>query len=217
MSSGKFFGGRFADFGHETGMTIRSAVRTGQIITFALAKGVIFFAAIAIFLSLGNNGWPDATARPDAAAQPDAAVAPGDVIGGKDLSGVNANASTDALLPWIGVAAFAVAVIAGVVAPAVMRSRAVHNFQQTGQRLPISIDAETPLTDETGQLVSRLMAATLVGQAIFEGAGVINLVLLIMTNQIFLLVPAVVAVFAIVIQCPTKSTVLDRLESLARA
>lgn len=184
------------NFGMSSGVTIQAAVRTGQIITFALTKGVIFFAVIALFLSWGNDAGPGEL-RDDAAA-----VAPGDLI--------------DGLLPLIGVAAFVVASFAGAIAPAVMRSWAVHDFQQAGQQLPMSIDAETPLSHAARRLVTRLMAATLVSQAIFEGAGVINLVLLMVTGQIFLLVLAIFAVFAIVAQCPTRAKVLDRLESLAR-
>lgn len=152
MSSGNFSGGQFAGFANPGGVTIKSAVRTGQFITLALAKGVIFFAAIA-----------------------------------------------------------------GVIAPMVMRSWAIHNFQQTGQQLPMSIDPKTPLTHEAGQLVTRLMASTLISQAFFEGAGFLNLVLLLVTGQIFLVVPALLAVFAIVVQCPRTSTILDRLEPLALA
>jgi len=34
--------------GISSGVTIKAAVRTGQIVTFALTKGVIFFAVFAI-------------------------------------------------------------------------------------------------------------------------------------------------------------------------
>jgi hypothetical protein len=99
----------------------------------------------------------------------------------------------------------------------VMRSWAIHSFQQTSQRLPMPIDAETPLSHDAGQFVARLMTSTLLSQAIFEGAGFINLILLMVTGQILLIVPAILAVFAIVIQCPRTSTILDRLEQVARA
>lgn len=215
MSSGNFSGGQFAGFANPGGVTIKSAVRTGQFITLALAKGVIFFAAIVLFLSWGE------VAGPAVPRDGDAAIAPGDVIGdGIDDEGPAAaqrQSSPENWLPWIGVAVFVIAAIAGVIAPMVMRSWAIHNFQQTGQQLPMSIAPETPLSHETGQLVTRLMASTLVSQAIFEGAGFVNLMLLLVTGQIFLVVPAILAVFAIVVQCPRTSTILDRLEPLARA
>lgn len=219
MSSGYFSGGQFAGVGSSGGVTIKSAVRTGQFITLALAKGVIFFGAIVLFLSWGE------VAGPAVPRGGDAAIAPGDVIGdgihdGIDGEGPDAaerQSTSEDWLPWIGVAVFAVAAIAGVMAPMVMRSWAIHNFRQTGQQLPMSIDPEMPLSHEAGQLVTRLMASTLVSQAIFEGAGFLNLVLLLVTGQIFLVVPALLAVFAIVVQCPRTSTILDRLEPLARA
>ena len=215
MSSGNFSGGQFAGFGSSLGVTIKSAVRTGQFITLALAKGVIFFAAIVLFLSWGE------VAGPTVPLDGDAAMAPGDVINnGIDGEGPDAaqrQSTSENWLPWIGVAVFVVAAIAGVIAPMVMRSWAIHNFRQTGQQLPMSIDPEMPLSHAAGQLVTRLMASTLISQAIFEGAGFVNLVLLMVTGQIFLVVPALLAVFAIVVQCPRISAILDRLEPLARA
>ncbi len=215
MSSGNFSGGQFAGFANPGGVTIKSAVRTGQFITLALAKGVIFFAAIVLFLSWGE------VAGPAVPRDGDAAIAPGDVIGDgigdEGPTAAQRQSSPENWLPWIGVAVFVVAAIAGVIAPMVMRSWAIHNFQQTGQQLPMSIDPKTPLTHEAGQLVTRLMASTLISQAFFEGAGFLNLVLLLVTGQIFLVVPALLAVFAIVVQCPRTSTILDRLEPLALA
>ncbi|HBJ37003.1 MAG TPA: hypothetical protein DDZ51_20045 [Planctomycetaceae bacterium] len=219
MSSGNFSGEQFAGFANPGGVTIKSAVRTGQFITLALAKGVIFFAAIVLFLSWGE------VAGPVVPRAGDAAMAPGDVIGdgindGIDREGPDAakrQSTSENWLPWIGIAVFVVAATAGVVAPAVMRSWAIHNFQQTCQQLPMSIDPAMPLSHDAGQLVTRLMASTLISQAIFEGAGFLNLVLLLVTGQIFLVVPALLAVFAIVVQCPRTSTMLDRLEPLARA
>jgi hypothetical protein len=219
MSSGNFSGGQFAGFANPGGVTIKSAVRTGQFITLALAKGVVFFAAIVLFMSWGEVAGPAVPRAGDGGG--DAAVAPGDVIGdaiGDEVPDAAQRQSTsDNWLPWIGIAVFAVAAIAGVIAPAVMRSWAIHNFQQTGQQLPMSIDPEMPLSHDAGQLVTRLMTSTLISQAIFEGAGFVNLVLLLVTGQIFLVVPAILAVFAIVVQCPRTSTMLDRLEPLARA
>lgn len=220
MSSGNFSGGQFAGFANPGGVTIKSAVRTAQFITLALAKGVIFFAAIVLFLSWGEVAGPVVPRGGDGGG--DAALAPGDVIAADGINGegpaaAQRQSTPGNWLPWIGVAVFAVAAIAGVIAPMVMRSWAIHNFRQTGQQLPMSIDPEMPLTHEAGQLVTRLMASTLISQAIFEGAGFLNLVLLMVTGQIFLVVPALLAVFAIVVQCPRTSTMLDRLEPLARA
>lgn len=191
--------GSYAGYGNSSATTVKSAVRIGQVITFALVQGVVFFAAIVVFLSW-NNG-----AGPAAPRDGDAAIAPGEV------------APPDGPLPLIGAAALVIAAFAGVIAPMVMRSWAIHDFQQTGQQLPMPIDAETPLSHEAGQLVSRLMVSTLISQAIFEAAGFINLVLLMVTGQILLVIAAVIAVFAIAVQCPRTAKILDRLEQLARA
>jgi hypothetical protein len=196
MASEKSPGGQVAEFGPNGTVTIKSVVRTGQIITFALAKGLVLIAIAAILLS-GKQGEP--------------ANGPGDR---GDQQGVMADSG--AILPIVGFAAFVLAAVAGFVVPGFIRASAIHDFQQSGQRLPSTIDVDAPLTQEAGQLMSRLMVSTLIGQAIFEGAGMLNLVLLMLTNQWYLLIPAIFAVFAIVAQCPSQANVLDRLERLAR-
>lgn len=108
MSSGNFSGGQFAGFANPGGVTIKSAVRTGQFITLALAKGVIFFAAIVLFLSWGE------VAGPAVPRDGDAAIAPGDVIGDgigdEGPTAAQRQSSPENWLPWIGVAVFAIVV-----------------------------------------------------------------------------------------------------------
>lgn len=196
MTSEKSSVGQVTRFGPNGTVTIKSVVRTGQIITFALAKGLVLIAIAAIVLSGNQDG---------------AANVPGDRI---DQKGVMADSGE--ILPIIGFAVFVLAAVAGIVVPGFIRASAIHDFQQSGQRLPATIEVDAPLTQEAGQLMNRLMVSTLIGQAIFEGAGTLNLVLLMLTNQWYLLVPAIFAVFAIVALCPSQAKVLDRLERLAR-
>ncbi len=65
------------------------------------------------------------------------------MVAGEGPAAAERQSTSEDWVPWIGVAVFAVAAIAGLIAPMVMRSWAIHNFRQTGQRLPMSIDPET--------------------------------------------------------------------------
>lgn len=185
------------------GPSIRSAVFVGQIITFALAKGAVIFSAVAVYLVLSGTFIGD---------------------GGNEAAGNGAGATAGGLtlgqaLPLLGALLLAAGGVAAVWVPGLIRNKAIGRFRQSGETIDHPLAEQTPLPPATpiGELVAGLMSATLVSQAILEGVASANAIFIILTGQWFLMIPASIAIFGIVVQVPTAGKVIDRLEMISRS
>jgi hypothetical protein len=170
----------------------------GQIITFALAKGAVIFSALAVYLVLSGTLGGDATAADGATA---------------------CSPTLDQVLPLLGVLLLGVGGVAAVWVPGLLRSQAIGRFRQSGETINHPLAEQTPLPPATplGDLVAGLMSATLVSQAILEGVASANAIFLLLTGQWFLLIPASIAIFGVVVQVPTAGKMMDRLEMISRS
>jgi len=168
--------------------TIRSAATTGMIITFALAQGVIVIGAVALWMALGDRGEDQPLYE----------------IGGESL-----------IFQIVG----AVAILGGVGGAAVlrmlMRHAAVQNYLSAEEPLPQPLDEHTPLPPAAGQLIGGESAATIVGQALCEGAVVINLIFLLLSENLIFLLPSLIGLVGIVIQIPTSGRLQSVLTTAA--
>lgn len=187
---------------HDGPSTVAAAARVGQIITFALAQGVLLVAAVMIYISLGSGTGRQAQDQP----------APEPVIQDSGLLG-----SPDLLLLVLGFAVIAISGLAAVWVPSLICLRAVERFQAAGEPLPTPLQAHGELSPAARRLVQRRMSATLASQALLEGAGMINAILLVASPHLLYLVPIAIAVFGIVVQVPTAAKLLDWLESVGRS
>ncbi len=188
---------------HNSGpYTVATAVRVGQIITFALAQGVLLVAAVMTYLALSNDAGQQAQGEP----QPEPVIADGGLLGSPDL-----------LMLLIGLSIAAICCFAAVLIPSLIRQRAIDRFHASNESLPMPLQAHDDLPPAARDLVQSRMTATLTSQALLEGAGMINAIFLLISPHLLYLVPIVIAVFGIVVQVPTVAKLLDWLDTIRRS
>lgn len=182
--------------------SVATAARTGQIITFALAQGVLLAAGVLTYLAVGNDARPAAPGQP----QPGPAIADGGLLG-----------SPDGVMLAIGWSIAAFSFLAAIWLPSFSRRRALKRYQATQESLPMPLQAHDELPPAARNLVHSRMTATLMSQALLEGAGMTNAILLVISPHLLHLVPVAIAVCGIVAQLPTTGKLLDWLESVRRS
>ena len=181
--------------------SVATAARTGQIITFGLAQGVLLIAAVLTYFAIGN----DQQAAP---GQPN----PGPVLADGGLFG-----SPDLVMLAIGWSFAAFSFLAAVWLPSRSRQRAIKRFQASQETLPMPLQAHDELPPAARSLVQSRMAATLISQALFEGAAITNALLLLLSSHLLHLIPVAVGILGIVAQVPTATKLLDWLEMVRRS
>ena len=116
-------------------------------------------------------------------------------------------------LPLIGLAAGIGACLIAFVIPRMLRRIATAKFKASKQEEDSEVSPESALTGNQNQLVKSSQAATLIGQAVLEGAAMMNLVLfLIDPNAVFVGV-ALICLVGIVVQVPTASKLQQCIEN----
>lgn len=184
--------------GHAS-ITIRSQVRTGQIISFALVQGVILTTAVLTYLAFGTG-----------AGQAEGHAAGGAVSEG-ELGGEGGF-----LLPLIGLAVAVGCGVAAAVVPKILRGSAVERFRASGGSLPLPTPPEAELPPAAARLLGSWTAATLVAQALLEGPAIFNAVLMVIQPHYGYLVLIAVMLAGIAMQTPTVEKVQRFLETAAR-
>ena len=173
---------------HAISGSLGSAVRTGQIITFALAQGLVVMAAILGFL--GADGAPQGGQQ----AAADGLVLPG--VG---------------LLVTIG-SCFAAALIPGIV-----RRAAIAKVQARGEKIELPVNSDATMTRPIQHLAGSSQTATLIGQAALEGAATVNLIFMLLSGNFLLhLALAGVGLVGIVLLTPTIGKLQRLIEDAAR-
>ena len=164
--------------------------RTGQIITFALVQGVIVIGAVMAFLS-----W-----QGPANQAPAGAPAVGD----------------DLILLAVGIIMAVGSWIAAIIVPGVIRRNAADQLSESADKAVgrMSIDALPPYSLQ--KFLGASQSATLVGQAVLEGAAVANLILMFVDGNWIHLLLAVVCVIGIAFQVPTTEKLRTAIESSLR-
>ena len=165
------------------GATLAGLTRIGQVITLAIAQGGVLILAILWFLSSGKQ----------------------------DEEGLNV------VLLAIGAGVFVVNAAAAIIIPRTMRAAGIRQYRSQADVPPSAVsvgvsrwdeaDAQAVLPLEDAVLLQRDQTARIVGQAILEGAAMVNSVFLVLNSHPIHAVLAVVAVAGIVATIPT----VDRL------
>lgn len=161
------------------GGSLTEFVRPGQIITFALVQGVLVIAAVMYFFVMDDPVVPNAA--------PNAMPA-----GNGDL-----------VLPGIGIVAAIGACAFSFVITKMLRRTIISKYQSTETNPQKVTSQDVSLTPAMRGLMQGSQTCTLVGQAILEGAAVINAILMIVDNNLIHLGLIAVLVVGIVIQVPT--------------
>ena len=174
--------------------TLKGYARIGQMITFALTQGIIVIAGVFLFITVRED-------QEVAAPQ---------------------------VYMMIGAGAFAMSLVAGFLVPSLIRSQAMTQFRRAEEVVQMRSssvmgDPNSQLRDEWIQWeadkslplpLNRLLAAnqtsTLVGQAVLEGAAIINLVFFLLNGTFLHLILAAMCIVGILSMVPTVS----RLRSL---
>jgi hypothetical protein len=169
------------------GMTLAGWVFQGRVITLGLIAGCVFVGGI-----LG-------------------------VIGGDD-----APEGDTTILVLIGVAALVLNIVMAFLVPAMLRSSSVAKLKAVdGAAASARTWSQWPERDPMPMPLSEFLktdqTARLIGQAMLEGAAMINFVMMFLTRSPVNLMCAVVALVGIVAMFPTIGRMRERIESVLRA
>ncbi len=164
-------------------------MKTGLIITFALVQGIVFVALVMLYLVLGGNE--------EQAAQAD---------GG----GTN-----DLIMLGIGLFVTLIACAAAVLVPMALRRQAIEKFQSSGEQVELPLYVDASLTPAAQQLVGASLSWTIVGQAVLEGAAMLNLVLMVVDSNLLHVALSAICVIGIVLQTPTVGKKKQLIENAA--
>ena len=180
--------------------TIASTVRVGQIITFALVQGVIVVAAVMTYLAFGNREVDQQLADAQDAA---------------DFFAMPSSAD-DWLLPALGIAVAVGAAVVALVVPNLMRRSGIIDFRATGTSLDVPVDPKQSLPWPASKLMGTYLTSKIVGEAVLEGAAMLNLVLLMLDQSVLHYVPIAALLAGIALQFPTISKAQHFLELAQR-
>ncbi|MFG0265950.1 MAG: hypothetical protein ACF8AM_12495 [Rhodopirellula sp. JB055] len=169
------------------GMTLAGWAFQGRVITLGLVAGCVFVGVI-----LG-------------------------VIGGD-----NAPEGDMTLMVLIGVAALVLNIVMAFLVPAMLRSTSVAKLKAAdGAAASARTWSQWPEREPMPMALSEFLKtdqiARLIGQAMLEGAAMINFVMMFLTRSPVNLMCAVVALVGIVAMFPTVGRMRDRIESVLRA
>ena len=170
------------------GGTFTGFVKVGQLTSLALAAGLIFMTLVITYMTISS-----------ADGQQPVGVLPGE--------------GDDFILPGIGVViAFGSCMTAAIV-PATMRRAAAAKFRSKGETVDLHTNDDPPITAALQELIGASHAATIVGQAMLEGAATVNLILMLLDGHLFHLGVVAVCFIGILIQTPTRGKLLATIES----
>ena len=169
--------------------TVGGRIRTAQVVTIALVMGATTMAAVLVFVTFfsGANDIRDA--------------APGNPAGG----------GVDVILVIACFVSFS-AFVASLIVPRFIRAAAINQFRGREDKTELPLTGEESLTPPLADLIGRYATATLVGQAILEGAANINLVFMVINANPLHLVIAAVMVAGVLAYWPA----VGRFESWIR-
>ena len=172
------------------GSSLTAHARTGQIITFALAMGLLMMSAVLSYVTLGADNTPPVGMLPGAG---------GDVI-----------------IPVIGVLLTIGGCLAAAIIPPMMRRSAAAKIRGYGVPLDQPTGADGAITPQVRELLDKSQAATLVGQAQLEGSATICLVLMLLDGRLLYLGFVLVCLIGIVLLAPTTGKLQETVENAAR-
>ncbi len=167
------------------------SARTGQIITFAMAQGLLVMTAILTYMNLqgGTNTQP---------------------------VGMWPGPGGDILLPAVGVLMAVGAWVAATIVPARMRRNAASRLKAKGETVDLPVHADVTITPAVGEFLGASQSATIVGQALLEGAATVNLILMLLDGRLFYLALVAICLIGIVLLTPTAGKLQVHIENAGR-
>lgn len=172
--------------------TLASVARTGQILTFVLIQSTVLVACIFLFMTL----------REQQAEVP------------RPIPGEDAAGDEDIVLPIAGTVLTLGAAIASLVVPVMQRKAAAARYLALGERVRLPIDPDAILTPGLTQYVAVWQSSALVGQAMLEGAAIMNLVLMHIDGHRLHLAFAGACIIGITLHTPFVGRMHHAIENL---
>ncbi len=172
------------DGGHAEGMSIADCVKTSQMVTFAMAMGLLFVSGVMVFVAAGDAEFADLLAF------------------NKDKQ----------LLLGIGCVCTLIGVVASFVLRSLVRKQSMHSWLETNPQvdLPISVDVPIP---QAHKLLEGVTASNLIGAALLEGPGVINAILMMVNQYALHLIPIAICFVCLLVKIPTINGVKNYIET----
>ena len=173
----------------KTKIQVRDLLRPGRVMTVSLAAGVVLLTA---------TTWGLLPTSDHPATRPPAGF------------------SEIVVMPTV-LMGFGTAAVAGVIALLVQRSmiKAAGKRLRSGRvRLKMPTPHDFTVIGKVAEFFSHANTATLVSQLIFEGAAIVNCVLLFVDQQWIHLIPIAACVLAAVLDYPTLSKRITQIEQV---
>lgn len=161
------------------------AVRTGQIITFALVQGVVLITAIMTWMVIS---------------------------GAEDGDPIFSITDDSKIMLTVGFVVAVTAMAASYLLNFLSRSSAKAQFGGSGQVWNPREENGGPMPAELQPLVGRFQTRTLIGQAVLEGAAVFNAVLMGVNENLLHLAFIIVLGIGIALQFPTMGKLVRWIE-----
>jgi hypothetical protein len=201
------------DSGRVGNEKLLETVRVGMIITAALIQGVVFLVAIGLYLGYTNSDDPE-----EAPSSAQDTGLPNEGLPDTTAQNMPAgNMPTEAgewVLPAIGIAACIGACVASWFVVTMMKRVAIRKFraESTDEILREDFQSASTFPHQVAQLLGASQAWTIVGQAILEGAAMMNGMLMIVDGNLIHLAAIAILIVGIAIQFPTVSKKLALIQ-----
>lgn len=175
--------------------TLASVARTGQILTFVLIQSTVLAACIFLFMAL----------REQQAEVP------------RPIPGAENAGEQDVVLPIAGTVLTLGAAIASLIVPMMQRKAAAVRYRDLGERVRLPINPDAILTPGLTQYVAVWQSSALVGQAMLEGAAIMNLALMHIDGYRLHLAFAGACIIGITLHTPFVGRMHQAIENLMTA
>lgn len=173
------------------GGTLTGFIKTGQIIAFALAMGLVMMTLVLGYITFSSTGEEQ----------------PISVLPGPD---------DDWILPGVGIVAFLGSAMGAIVVPPTIRRSAAASFAAKGERVDLHTGAEVKITPGLQMLLGGYFSAMLIGQALLEGAATANLILMVLDEQLLHIGIAAICLVGMLMQFPTRDKIIGMIENAQR-
>ena len=132
----------------------------------------------------------------------------------RPIPGEEAAGDQDVVLPIAGTVLTLGAAIASMCVPMMQRKAAAARYRDLGERVRLPIDPDAILTPGLTQYVAVWQSSALVGQAMLEGAAIMNLILMHIDGHRLHLAFAGACIIGIILHTPFVGRMHHAIENL---
>lgn len=126
--------------------------------------------------------------------------------------GIDGEPDEDPLFLYIGGGAAILMISTAILLPLLLRAKAVHDYRSSNEKMQPPIDIDRTPNRAASRLLGVYRGSTITSQACLEGAGIVNLVLMMLDNQMMIHLAIVgICLMGIIVQLPTAQRMKNLL------